>query len=88
MGASARAELALIHSLNKTDLVLCPNAARSGEWPKDLPPEFCAKTIAHRQDNWEVLHGAQDRASPNFMGLASFGLDIGIYALSYTVFSY
>ena len=79
MGASARAELALIHSLNKTDLVLCPNAARSGEWPKDPPPEFCAKTIAHRQDNWEVLHGAQDRASPNFMGLASFGLDIGTF---------
>ena len=25
-----------------------------------------------------VLHGAQDRASPNFMGLTSFGLEIGI----------
>ena len=26
-----------------------------------------------------VLSGALDRASPNFMGLASLGLDIGIF---------
>ena len=52
-------ELALVHSLNKTDLVLCPNAARSGEWPAEPDPAFCAKVIAHRQNNWEVLHRAR-----------------------------
>jgi len=26
-----------------------------------------------------VLHGAQDRASPNFTGLASLGLQIGVF---------
>lgn len=31
-------ELALIHSLNKCDLILCPHAARSGEW-EDPPCE-------------------------------------------------
>ena len=29
-------------------------------------------------DRHVVLYGAQDRASPNFMGLASLGLEIGI----------
>ena len=38
-------ELALMHSLNKCDLILCPHAARSGEW--EDPP--CTPPSHHRQ---------------------------------------
>ena len=38
-------ELALMHSLNKCDLILCPHAARSGEW--EDPP--CTPPTHHQQ---------------------------------------
>ena len=35
-----------------------------------------------------VCIGAHDRPSPSFMGLASLGLEIGVFCLSYIAFSY
>lgn len=49
-------ELALMHALDHVDVILCPHAARSGNWPTDLTPEFCVQTINTRQEDWEKLH--------------------------------
>ena len=42
-------ELALVHSLNRVDLVLAPHAARTGKWPENTTPEFCSQQIADQQ---------------------------------------
>ena len=52
-------ELALLHSLNHIDLLLAPHAARTGTWPKELTPAFCAQTIHRQQENWEKVHRAR-----------------------------
>ena len=52
-------ELALLHSLNRADLILAPHAARTGEWPDELTPDFCAGIIDDRQRAWELLHRAR-----------------------------
>jgi predicted amidohydrolase len=52
-------ELALLHSLNKVDLILAPHAARTGAWPDKWTPEFCAAKIQRQQDNWETVHRAR-----------------------------
>jgi predicted amidohydrolase len=52
-------EIALLHSLNHIDLLLAPHAARTGVWPKELTPAFCARTIRRQQENWEKVHRAR-----------------------------
>lgn len=52
-------ELALIHSLNKVDVILAPHAARMGRWPDELTPEFCSSEIRKQQDAWEKVHRAR-----------------------------
>ena len=52
-------ELALVHNLNNVDLILSPHAARTGEWPKELTPEFCSQQITIQQDSWEKVHRAR-----------------------------
>ncbi len=52
-------ELALLHSLNHVDLILAPHAARTGTWPEELTPEFCAQTIRRQQETWEKVHRAR-----------------------------
>jgi predicted amidohydrolase len=52
-------ELALLHSLNGVDLLLAPHAARTGVWPSEWTPEFCARTIQRRQDSWERIQRAR-----------------------------
>ena len=52
-------ELALLHSLNHVDLLLAPHAARTGVWPDELTPEFCAQTIRRQQDAWQKVHRAR-----------------------------
>jgi predicted amidohydrolase len=52
-------ELALIHSLQKVDLILAPHAARSGDWPDPLTEEFKQKKIADRQRTWEQCHSTR-----------------------------
>eukprot|EP01045_Picozoa_sp_COSAG04_P025071 COSAG04_NODE_3229_length_3024_cov_214.005128_2_plen_149_part_00 len=42
-----------MHSLNQCDLILCPHAARSGEWEDPPSPDFCQKIIGQRQHNFE-----------------------------------
>lgn len=49
-------ELALIHALHNVDLVLSPHAARTGEWPQELTPEFCERVIQGNQTGWETVH--------------------------------
>ena len=52
-------ELALLHSLHKVDLILAPHAARTGDWPQDLTPEFSARIIQQQQESWEKVHRAR-----------------------------
>jgi predicted amidohydrolase len=52
-------ELALIHALNHVDVILCPHAARTGEWPSEMTPGFCAQRIKAQQDAWEKTHRAR-----------------------------
>ena len=52
-------ELALLHALDRVDLILSPHAARTGVWPDEWTPEFCAETIRKRQDGWEKLYRAR-----------------------------
>jgi predicted amidohydrolase len=52
-------ELALVHSLNEVDLILCPHAARSGPWPDSPDAAFCSKVINERQDNWSLVQRAR-----------------------------
>jgi len=52
-------ELALLHSMRHVDLILAPHAARTGKWPAELTPDFCAQTIARRQASWEKVHRAR-----------------------------
>ena len=49
-------ELALMHALSHVDVILCPHAARTGDWPTDLTPEFCTQRIGAQQEDWEKLH--------------------------------
>lgn len=49
-------EIALIHSINNVDLILAAHAARTGEWPKELTPEFCKKVISSEQNKWEKMY--------------------------------
>jgi predicted amidohydrolase len=49
-------ELALLLSLYQVDLMLAPHAARTGDWPDELTPEFCAQTIQKQQENWAKVH--------------------------------
>ena len=52
-------EIALIHSLNHADLLLAPHAGRTGPWPDQLTPEFCAGVISRQQASWEKVHRAR-----------------------------
>lgn len=52
-------ELALLHSRNHVDLILAPHAARTGVWPEEWTPEFCAQTIRRQQAGWEKVHRAR-----------------------------
>lgn len=52
-------ELALVHALNGADAILAPHAARTGNWPAELTPEFCARCIKRQQDDWEKVHRAR-----------------------------
>jgi predicted amidohydrolase len=52
-------ELALLHSLNKVDLILAPHAARTGTWPETLTSEFSARIIEQQQESWEKVHRAR-----------------------------
>jgi predicted amidohydrolase len=48
-------EIALIHSQHKVELILAAHAARTGEWPDPVTPEFSRKVIAERQNSWEKM---------------------------------
>jgi predicted amidohydrolase len=52
-------ELALVHALGHVDVILAPHAARTGEWPEDLTPEFCQRVIAGNQAGWEKRQRAR-----------------------------
>lgn len=52
-------EFNLIHSLNHCDVVLAPHAWRTGEWPAEITPEFCAEKIKRQQDNWAKVQIAR-----------------------------
>ena len=52
-------ELAMLHALDGVDLILAPHAARTGDWPDEWTPEFCAQVIAHQQAGWELVHRAR-----------------------------
>ncbi len=84
-------EMALIHGLNKVDLILAPHAGRSGIWPDELTPEFCAEKIQAQQDLWRKPHTA--RADDhnvfvlcnNAVGPSTTGLkDLDSYPKNYT----
>ncbi len=84
-------EMALIHALNKVDLILAPHAGRSGIWPNKLTPEFCAEKIQVQQDLWRKPHRA--RADDhnvfvlcnNAVGPSTTGLkDLDSYEKDYT----
>jgi len=49
----------LVHSLNHVDLILAPHAARMGDWPDDLTPEFRASQIREQQRLWKKVHRAR-----------------------------
>jgi predicted amidohydrolase len=49
-------EIALIHALSHVDVMLCPHAARTGEWPAEMASDFCAQKIRSQQDAWEKVH--------------------------------
>jgi hypothetical protein len=50
-----------------------------GDMSKDANPEESLRTRSAALLNALLIRGAMDRASPNFMGLASLGLDIGFF---------
>ena len=52
-------EMALIHALNKVDLILSPHAGRVGAWPDQLTDEFRAQAIENQQNNWRKTHVAR-----------------------------
>jgi predicted amidohydrolase len=52
-------ELALLHSMSRVDLILAPHAARTGQWPKQLTPDFAVQTIQKQQHSWEKVHRAR-----------------------------
>jgi predicted amidohydrolase len=52
-------ELALVHSLNDVDVIVCPHAGRTGRWPEELTPEFRARMIGDQQSQWEKIHRAR-----------------------------
>jgi predicted amidohydrolase len=54
-------ELALLHSLTPVALILAPHAARTGDWPDEWTPAFCAQTIQERQVSWATVHRARAR---------------------------
>ncbi len=49
-------EMALIHALNKVDLILSPHAGRVGVWPDPLTDEFRVQTIENQQKIWRKIH--------------------------------
>ncbi len=72
-------EIAMIHKLHDVDLILAPHAARTGDWPEVLTPEFCAETIKAEQNKYEKGRGcAYDYnvyiLSTNAVGSATEGL--------------
>jgi predicted amidohydrolase len=48
-------EIAMIHKMHDVDLILSPHAARTGDWPQELTPEFCADLIQKEQNKYEKL---------------------------------
>jgi predicted amidohydrolase len=52
-------EHALLHSLAGADLLLCPHAARTGEWPDPLTEEFQATKIREQQEHFRLVHRAR-----------------------------
>ena len=84
-------EIALAHALNGVDLILSPHAGRTGIWPDDPPPEFCAEVIQGQQDLWEKRHRARAEDHNVFMlcnnavGPSTSGLaDLADYDKDYT----
>ena len=84
-------EMALIHGLNKVDLILAPYAGRAGIWPIELTPEFCKKKIKAMQDSWRKTHSvrADDHnlfvLCNNAVGPSTKGLkDLDSYPKDYT----
>lgn len=84
-------EMALIHGLNKVDLIFAAYAGRSGIWPDELTPDFCSEKIQVQQDLWRKLHSA--RADDhnvfvlcnNVVGPSTTGLkDLDSYPKDYT----
>ena len=49
-------EMALIHALNKVDLILSPHAGRVGVWPDPLTDEFRVQAIENQQKIWRNIH--------------------------------
>ncbi len=74
-------ELALVHALNGTDLILSPHAARCGKWPGNPDKKFCLRTIRSCQEEWEKVHRARAYDHNlyvllcNAVGSAAEGLD-------------
>jgi predicted amidohydrolase len=52
-------EHALLHSLAGVDLLLCPHAARTGEWPDPLTSEFQREKVRSQQDRFRKVHGTR-----------------------------
>ncbi len=52
-------ELALLHALSRVDVLLCPHAARTGEWPAPLTEEFQLSKIREQQAHFRLVHCAR-----------------------------
>ena len=48
-------EMAMLHGLNGVDLLVAAVAARTGEWPEELTPEFYSELMRKQQKFWDIL---------------------------------